>query len=164
MSPSSYSDRDQGITVGIHIRFQCTAQINKRDVGIGVAQNKKQAKVLAAIQGLKNIAPGLYQEWKKKVKDEPNDEVEETKAVEKTQTKQAEQVIQSINPEVAMEKILQTEQAKKVIENQDVTDCEIDDPELLGLKKHLTIRGQPLQLIESLKGKHKTLSFLELVD
>jgi len=43
------------------------------------------------------------------VKDEPNDEVEETKAVEKTQTKQAEQVIQSINPEVAMEKILQTE-------------------------------------------------------
>jgi hypothetical protein len=35
--------------------------------------------------------------------------VEETKAVEKTLTKQVEQVIQSINPEVVMEKILQTE-------------------------------------------------------
>jgi hypothetical protein len=41
----------------------------------------------------------------------------------------------------------------------DAIDCEIDDPELLGTKKHLTVRGQPLTFIESLKGKHKTLSF-----
>ena len=40
-------------------------------------------------------------------------------------------------------------------------DCEIDDPELLGSKKHLTSRGQPLGLVEALKGKHKNLGFIE---
>ncbi len=47
------------------------------------------------------------------------------------------------------------------IEGADAIDCEIDDPELLGTKKHLTSRGQPLGLIEALKGKHKTLGFIE---
>jgi hypothetical protein len=28
-----------------------------------------------------------------------------------------------------------------VIEGADATDCEIDDPELLGTKKHLTSKG-----------------------
>ena len=43
-------------------------------------------------------------------------------------------------------------------------DCEIDDLELMNTKKHLTTRGQPLTIVEGLKGKHKTLSFEELVE
>ena len=43
-------------------------------------------------------------------------------------------------------------------------DCEIDDPQLLAEKKHLTTRGQPLTIMESLKGKHKALSFQELLE
>ena len=52
-----------------HLRYKCTVMVNNRDMGIGVAQNKKTAKFLAATQALKNIAPSLYQEWKIKVKD-----------------------------------------------------------------------------------------------
>jgi hypothetical protein len=44
---------------------------------------------------------------------------------------------------------------------QNALDCAIDDPELLDTKKHLMSNGTPLVLIESLKGKHKTLGFLE---
>ena len=54
-----------------HLRYKCTVMVNNRDMGIGVAQNKKTAKFLAATQALKNIAPSLYQEWKIKVKDQP---------------------------------------------------------------------------------------------
>jgi hypothetical protein len=45
-----------------------------------------------------------------------------------------------------------------------VEDCEIDDMELMGSKKHLTTRGQPLTVIEGFKGKHKSLSFEETVE
>jgi hypothetical protein len=38
-------------------------------IGIGMAQNKRQAKYLAATQSLKNISPELYREWKIKFKD-----------------------------------------------------------------------------------------------
>ena len=44
-----------------------------------------------------------------------------------------------------------------------VEDCEIDDMELMGSKKHLTLKGQPLTVMEGLKGKHKNLNFEELV-
>ena len=47
---------------------------------------------------------------------------------------------------------------------QNAVDCEIDDIELLAGKKHLVIRGGPLNLIEALKGKHKELGFLELLE
>ena len=55
------------------------ASLNKRTIGIGLAQNKKQAKYLAAAQAIKNISPQLYQEWKVKYKDgigahQPNEE------------------------------------------------------------------------------------------
>ncbi|TNV78561.1 hypothetical protein FGO68_gene13150 [Halteria grandinella] len=45
-----------------------------------------------------------------------------------------------------------------------VPDCEIDDLELMGTKKHLTQKGQPLTLVEALKGKHKNLGFVEHMD
>ena len=41
-------------------------KVNGREVGRGIAQNKKQAKYLAAIQALKNLSPTLYEEWKEK--------------------------------------------------------------------------------------------------
>jgi len=47
---------------------------------------------------------------------------------------------------------------------QNAVDCEIDDIDLLAGKKHLVIRGGPLNLIEALKGKHKELGFLELLE
>jgi hypothetical protein len=59
---------------------------------------------------------------------------------------------------------------KVILDNEDpsagasAVDCEIDDPELLEAKKHLTIRGQPLTLVNVLEGKHKNLSFQEVVD
>ena len=43
-------------------------------------------------------------------------------------------------------------------------DCEIDDAELLGTKKHLVQRGGPLNFVEALKGKHKNLGFIELLE
>jgi Double-stranded RNA binding motif len=58
---------DQTSTAKTHLRFMCTVTINKREIGRGVGQNKKQAKNLAATQALKNIAPSLYQEWKAKL-------------------------------------------------------------------------------------------------
>ena len=47
---------------------------------------------------------------------------------------------------------------------QHAIDCEIDDPELTGTKKHLSSRGGALNMIEALKGKHKNLGFIELLD
>ncbi|CDW87208.1 UNKNOWN [Stylonychia lemnae] len=48
------------------LRFYCQVKINGREVGRGIAQNKKQAKYLSAIQALKNVCPKLYEEWKVK--------------------------------------------------------------------------------------------------
>jgi hypothetical protein len=45
-----------------------------------------------------------------------------------------------------------------------VPDCEIDDIQLMETKKHLTQKGGPVSKIEALKGKHKNLSFIELVE
>lgn len=36
--------------------------------------------------------------------------------------------------------------------------------ELMGSKKHLTLKGQPLTVMEGLKGKHKTLNFEEIIE
>ena len=71
----------------------------------------------------------------------------------------------AINPEA----VLQQQVLSKPIEldddaPQNAVDCEIDDIELLAGKKHLVIRGGPLNLIEALKGKHKELGFLELLE
>jgi len=49
-----------------YLRFFCSVRINAREVGRGVAQNKKQAKYLAAAQALQNICPTLFLEWKAK--------------------------------------------------------------------------------------------------
>ena len=70
----------------------------------------------------------------------------------------------NINPEaVSQQQIL----PKPMLDDdapQNAVDCEIDDPDLLVGKKHLVIRGGPLNLIEALKGKHKELGFLELLE
>lgn len=46
------------------LRFFASVKINGKEVGRGVASSKKQSRYLAAVQGLKNIAPTLYNEWK----------------------------------------------------------------------------------------------------
>jgi len=71
----------------------------------------------------------------------------------------------AINPEA----VLQQQVLSKPITldddaPQNAVDCEIDDIDLLAGKKHLVIRGGPLNLIEALKGKHKELGFLELLE
>lgn len=45
-----------------------------------------------------------------------------------------------------------------------VDDCEIDDMDLMDSKKHLTLKGPPLTVMESLKSKHKTLNFEEITE
>lgn len=40
-------------------------------------------------------------------------------------------------------------------------DCVIDDPELMETKKHLMSKGNPVGIIEVLKGKNKMLGFIE---
>jgi hypothetical protein len=46
-----------------------TVSVNNRPLGKGLGPNKKQAKFHASIQALKNLCPGLLEEWKVKVKE-----------------------------------------------------------------------------------------------
>jgi dsRNA-specific ribonuclease len=47
--------------VNPHLRYLASARINGKEVGRGVAQSKKLAKILSAIQALKNLSPTLYE-------------------------------------------------------------------------------------------------------
>jgi hypothetical protein len=46
------------------LRFLCSVFINGRELGRGVAKNKRAAKFLSAQQALNNICPTLYVEWR----------------------------------------------------------------------------------------------------
>ncbi len=48
------------------MRYLASARINGKEVGRGVAQSKKLAKVLSAMQALQNLSPALYEEWRHK--------------------------------------------------------------------------------------------------
>ena len=71
----------------------------------------------------------------------------------------------AMNPEAVLQQQIISKQI--VLDDdapQNAVDSEIDDIDLLAGKKHLVIRGGPLNLIEALKGKHKELGFLELLE
>ena len=44
---------------------------------------------------------------------------------------------------------------ESMIDSSQLDDCDIDDPDLFTLKKHLTTKYQPLTIIKALEGKHK---------
>jgi len=45
--------------------------------------------------------------------------------------------------------------------DENVTDCEIDDPELTSSKKHLMQRATPLSLVDILRNKYKHFNIIE---
>jgi hypothetical protein len=45
--------------------------------------------------------------------------------------------------------------------DENVTDCEIDDPELTSTKKHLMLRATPLSLVDIIRNKYKHFSITE---
>lgn len=48
--------------------------------------------------------------------------------------------------------------------DDNVTDCEIDDPELTSTKKHLMLRATPLSLVDIIRNKYKHFSIIETME
>lgn len=57
----------------------------------------------------------------------------------------------------AANQVMMSEEERVVFDSA----VQIDDPELLTSKKHLTTKLSPLGMIQALKDKHKNLTFLE---
>jgi dsRNA-specific ribonuclease len=55
------SEQSSECEVNPHLRYLASARINGKEVGRGVAQSKKLAKILSAIQAMKNLSPTLYE-------------------------------------------------------------------------------------------------------
>ena len=45
--------------------------------------------------------------------------------------------------------------------DENITDCEIDDPELTSSKKHLMSRATPLSLVDIIRNKYKHFNIIE---
>ena len=48
--------------------------------------------------------------------------------------------------------------------DENVTDCEIDDPELTLSKKHLMQRATPLSLVDIIRNKYKHFTIIESME
>lgn len=58
------------------LRYFCSVKVNKHEIGRGIGQNKKVAKVLASRQAFKFLSPSLFVEWEKKTKKEGSDRMD----------------------------------------------------------------------------------------
>lgn len=46
------------------MRYFSSVKLNGKEVGRGIGSSKKQAKHIATVRALKNIAPTLYEQWR----------------------------------------------------------------------------------------------------
>jgi len=131
-----------------------------------VAQSKKQARQLSAIQALKNICPKVYQEWKASFKAADQSGPSKTSnGMISSQDTRASQFSQTSDKENMV--ALGSSQEARTAEEEDPSlarDAELDDPELMFAKKHLCTKFTPLAVVKNLEAKHKELSFQEIFD
>eukprot|EP00347_Sterkiella_histriomuscorum_P010348 403376650 len=176
-----YSHHEQS-TENPMLRFYCSVRVNGREVGRGVAQNKKHAKQLSAIQALKNICPNLYSQWKVKYRDQESavssqsqpgshflKEIDLGSLMQQASQKG---LIPAMKPGKENQQQLsqnskdssQPGYSQDAVSTQDIDDAEIDDPELMYSKKHLCAKYTPLTVVKTLEAKHKNLSFIEQIN
>eukprot|EP00347_Sterkiella_histriomuscorum_P012588 403367994 len=167
------------------LRFLSTVLINGRELGRGVGPNKRQARLHAAQQALKNICPQILEEWKQAYRNEGQIDHKTENLKEETKYQKLELTIQN-NDKLIQQDIENSmsnnestyasqsnftpdKQATPVNQHYEedldegmlVEDAKIDDVDLMYGKKHLCQKYTPLTIIKSLEGKHKNLSFQE---
>ena len=134
-----------------------------------MAQSKKQARQLSAMQALKNICPLVYQEWKLKIKTEsvPSGLRNIMSQPASQESRASTESSQQSDKENMMLQGTMMSQEVKPSQDEDPSsakDADLDDPELMFAKKHLCTKYTPLTVVKSLEAKHKELSFQEIID